>query len=150
MGPAPTIKSATGQGIIDWEMPEGHKTAPPQASWETEAWRRNRPAQVTQVKEQPVPDPRSLTPSPGHWPPPHKSRPDPRTATPNVGTVRILGLAGGGCGRWSPFLQIPKVTPTRWGWGGMLGQEPWFTGWDPWLIREKKCISASVQTHPFT
>lgn len=91
-----------------------------------------------------------LTVSPGHRPPPHRSRPEPRKATPSAGTVRMLGLAAGGWGALGTPSPDTRSHTHRWEWGGILGQEPRFTGCGPWLIREKKLTPTALHKHPFT
>ena len=85
-----------------------------------------------------------------HWPPPDRSRPEPRKATPSAGSVGVLGLAGGGWGALGSPSPDTQSHTHRWEWGGMLGQEPKFTGCSPWLVREKKLTSTALHKHPFT
>lgn len=80
------------------------------------------------LEEQPFQTPGLLTPSPGHWPSPHKSRPEPRKATPYAGTVRTLRLAGSEWGALeSPSPDTQSHTHNM-GWRGILVENPRFTG----------------------
>lgn len=63
-------------------------------------------------------------------------------ALPEIGWWWMGGLN-------SALLQIPKVTPTRWEWRRIFGEESRFIGWDPWLFREKKFSSAALYKNPF-
>lgn len=138
----------------DWEPWTGEclrdsRHSLPKPAWKLRHGGKTDRLRSHKLKEHPVPDPRSLTPSPGHWPPPHKSRPDPRTATPNVGTVRILGLAGGSHRPWSLFCQIPKSHPLDGGGEGYWDRNPGSLVGIP--SHQRKEIHFCIpENHPFT